>query len=76
MTRPFTVEESNLICIFETGERTRLINQLREAMTDMEPEMRDIAQTCIIGLEGITDEEYAIADFIADYDEFEDETEV
>jgi hypothetical protein len=70
----FTVEETNLMCIYDTGDRVTLIGQLREAMQDdMEPEMLEIAQSCITRLEAMTDEEYAATDLTADYEDGETE---
>ena len=78
MNVQFTVEEANLIGIFETGDRVTLINQLREAMKNdegMEPEMRELAQTVITRLESMTDEEYAAIDITGDYNAGDEEKE-
>ena len=73
MTVNFTVEETNLLCIFETSERAVMIHKLRESLNDWpEPEMKQLAQTVITRLEALTDEEYAAVDLTAEYD-FEDE---
>ena len=73
----FTVEEINLMCIFDTSGRAALINDLRAAMPDFyEPEMREIAESALGKLEIITDAEFPVADLTPEYDYEDDEGEV
>lgn len=47
MTEKFTVEETNLICVFSKNSRNALIAELNEAIPDFdehEPEMTEIAE--------------------------------
>ncbi len=73
----FTIEEINLICIYDTGTRTGLIG----ALTDMigylqedEAELRALAESVISQMRSMTDEEYAQLqqEFIPDYEETEE----
>lgn len=55
----FTVEEINLMCVFDTGDRKTLIAELRDCLPGVdEPEVADIVRTVIGKLENTTDEEY------------------
>jgi hypothetical protein len=76
MTVHFTVEEANLIGVFNAADRFTAIGQLRESMQNddgMEPEMRELAQTLVARLEAMTDEEYAAIDLTADYDVYDED---
>ena len=73
----FTVEEENLICAFDTSSRAALIGGIRSALPefdDDEPEMRDIAESAIQKLEGMTDEDFSSMIFTPAYND--DESEV
>ena len=69
----FSVEEINLMCIFDTSSRTALLEELVTGLHDVQdPEMITIFGSTIEKLEAITDEEFAgIGFYIAD-DFFED----
>lgn len=57
---PFTIEEENLICIFDVSNRTVLIHELRDSLSDFdEPELREIAENTIRKLNAISDAEFA-----------------
>ena len=62
-TPHFTVEEENLICIFQLEKkqsRTALINSIMEAMPYFdEPELTEIAENTLQILIDMTDEEFA-----------------
>ena len=72
----FTVEETNLMCIYDTSSKAALLAGLRASITDThDPEMRDIYESAIRKLEKISDSEFAeIGLYIADeyYEETED----
>ena len=69
----FTIEEINLICIFDISSRAALINGIRAALPDFyEPEMREIAESSLSRLESITDAEFSMIDLTPEYD-FEDD---
>ena len=72
----FTIEEINLMCIYDTGTRSGLI----AALTDMlgyletdEAELRLLSESVISRLNTMTDAEYAqfAPNLIPDYDEME-----
>lgn len=72
----FTVEEINLMCIYDTSGRGRLLAGIRESLPDiLEPELSELAQGVIGRLEAMTDREFAALDLAPEYD-FEEETEV
>ena len=58
---PFTVEEENLICIYDISSRTALISSIKEAIPhyDDEPEMQEIATSAIRKLEAMTDADFS-----------------
>ena len=72
----FTIEEINLMCIYDTGTRSGLI----AALTDMlgylqadEAKLRTLAESVISRLNAMTDAEYAqlMPSLIPGYDETE-----
>ena len=72
----FTIEEINLLCIYSTQSRQALLTDLNTALPDIyDLEMREIVQTAITKLEGMTDTEYTeIAPGLIPADEYlEDE---
>lgn len=55
----FTVEEINLICIYDTSGRERLINEIKESLPYVyEPELIEIMENAIYKLENMTDGEF------------------
>jgi len=71
----FTVEEENLMYIFDIRSRQALICSIREAMPDFEePELCEIAENVLRKLNNMSDLEFAALDLSPDYDN--DETEV
>ena len=64
----FTVEETNLMCIFDTENKNTLLNDLRESLNDVyEPEMREIYDSTIEKLETVSDGDFSeLGLFIAD----------
>jgi hypothetical protein len=72
----FSVEEINLMCIFNTGGRTALIAELRESLPGVhDPDMREIYESTITKLETISDDDFSdIGFYIAD--DYTEETEV
>ena len=72
----FSVEEINLMCIYDTSDRTALIAELRDSLPDIgDPDMREIYENTIGKLEKISDNDFSdIGLYIAD--EYIDETEV
>ena len=72
----FSVEEINLMCIFDTSDRAALIAELRESFPGVyDPDMREIYESAIAKLETISDEDFSgIGFYIAD--EYDDSGEV
>ena len=64
----FTVEEINLMCIYDTSSRTALLSDLKQGLSDVyEPDMREIFGTAIAKLESVTEDDFAdIGFYIAD----------
>jgi len=56
----FSVEEINLMCIFDTSDRTALLTDLWERIDDVyDPDMREIFESAIDKLERISDDDFA-----------------
>lgn len=58
----FTIQELNLICIYDPGTRTGLIAELSNMITYLtseEKELKSLATTVIEKISRMTDEEYA-----------------
>lgn len=73
----FNVEETNLMCIYNTGSRTGLITELTEMQTHLgqdERELLELTETVVGKLNSMTDTEFeSIAEeLIADFEEQED----
>lgn len=67
----FTFEETNLLCIYNTGSRTGLIEALTEMCGELSPEeaeLRELTDSALAKLRGITDAEYAALDLTPDFD--------
>jgi len=75
----FTVEEVNLMCIYDTSSRAALTEGLTEAIYGFEDnELIEIAQSALSKLSKISDADFAALGFYPEYDyyyEF-DESEV
>ena len=69
----FTFEEMNLMCIYNTGSRTGLINSLREMRGELSPEeaeLRELTDSALSKLQAMSDAEFAEQTF-----DFTDDTE-
>ena len=76
MFEQFTVEEINLMCIFDTSGRSRLISELTEATQGFDnPELAEIATNVLKKLNDISDLEFATIELYPEYGD-NDETEV
>ena len=76
MPEIFTVEEINLMCIFDICDKNILLAELRETLPDIyDPDMREIYENAVEKLGKISDDDFAeIGLYIAD--EYIEETEV
>lgn len=60
MNNLFTVEETNLICIFQSDSRTKIIEDIHKAMKHIDDdELVELSLRVAGKLESISDEEYA-----------------
>jgi hypothetical protein len=70
MDELFTVEEINLMCIFDTSSREKLIAELTAALADFEDaEMREIAEGALRKLSEMSDTDYSPLDLYPEYEE-------
>lgn len=73
----FTVEEVNLMCIFDTSGRDALIASLAAAVPDFdEPELAEIAANVLGKLSRMSDGDFDALDLYPEYDDYDEETEV
>ena len=73
---PFTVEEENLICIYDTDNRSVLINSINDAILHFdESELHEIAESTVKKLEAMTDTEFSALTFNPAYHGDDDEAE-
>ena len=66
----FTFEETNLLCIYNTGSRTGLIAALTEMRGELSPEeteLRELTDSAIQKLHTITDVEFDILELYPDF---------
>ena len=66
----FTFEETNLLCIYNTGSRTGLIEALIEMRGELSPEeteLRELTESALSKLQAMTDEEFAKLDLHPDF---------
>ena len=71
----FLSDEMNLMCIYDTGSRTGLINALSEMRKELstdEIELRELTDSTLNKLSAMSDEDYAKLEL---YPDFEDDTD-
>ena len=51
----FTVEEENLICMYHNADRRRTIGKITAALSDMDGDIRALAQQTLSKLDSMTD---------------------
>ena len=67
----FTFEETNLLCIYNTGSRTGLIDALTEMHGHLEPdeaELRKLTDSALGKLQAMSDNEFAELELYPDFD--------
>ena len=70
--RTFTFEETNLLCIYNTGSRAGLMEALTEMRGELSPEeteLRELTDSALSKLQAMTDEEFAQLELHPDFDE-------
>ena len=68
----FTFEEMNLMCIYNTGSCTGLIDSLREMRGELSPEeteLRELTDSALGKLQAMSDAEFAELELYPDFDE-------
>lgn len=68
----FTFEETNLLCIYNTGSRTGLIDALTEMRGELSPEeaeLRKLTDSALEKLQAMSDAEFAELELYPDFDE-------
>ena len=56
----FTVEETNFMCVFETQDRTKMMEKIRRVMPHIKDgDMEALAGQVLRKLDGMTDKEFA-----------------
>lgn len=56
----FTVEETNLMCCFDTSSRSKLISDMKNLpLNDLDGEMEELIYKTVQKLEGMTDTEFS-----------------
>lgn len=59
MNNPFTVEETNLICIFQSDSRAKVIEDIHKTMKHIDDdELMELSVKVAEKLEKLSDEEY------------------
>ena len=68
----FTFEEMNLLCIYNTGSRTGLIDAFTEMRGELSPEeieLREMTDSALGKLQAMSDTEFAELELFPDFDE-------
>ena len=71
----FNNDEMNLMCIYDTGSRTGLMNALSEMRKELskdEVELRALTDSTLNKLSAMSDEDYEKLDLYPDFDDEED----
>ena len=66
----FTFEETNLLCIYNTGSRTGLIEALTEMRGELSPEeaeLRELTDSALAKLRATSDAEFSELDLRPDF---------
>lgn len=68
----FTNDEMNLMCIYDTGNRTGLINAISEMRKELDTDeaaLRELTDSVLNKLSAIPDEEYEKLELYPDFDD-------
>ena len=68
--RTFTFEETNLLCIYNTGSRTGLVEALTEMRGELSPEeaeLRELTDSALSKLKTMSDEKFAQLELYPDF---------
>ena len=76
MFEQFTIEEINMICIFDTSGKSALIAELTAAMPEfIEPGLDEIAESVLVKLNKMSDAEFAALELYPEYNDYESEVQ-
>jgi len=74
MYEQFTVEEVNLMCIFDISSRDALITELSAALLEFdELEMTEIAETVLAKLSKMGGDEFDALELYPEYEDYEEQ---
>lgn len=68
----FTNDEMNLMCIYDTGNRTGLINALSEMRKELDADeaaLRELTDSVLNKLSAMSDEDYEKLELYPDFDD-------
>lgn len=68
----FTFEETNLLCIYNTGSRTGLneaLTEMRGELSPEEAELRELTASALMKLRSMSDTEFVELELYPDFDE-------
>ena len=68
----FTNDEMNLMCIYDTGNRTGLINALSEMRKELDTDeaaLRELTDSVLNKLSAMSDEDYEKLELYPDFDD-------
>ena len=71
----FNNDEMNLMCIYDTGSRTGLMNalsEMRKELSEDEVELRELTDSTLNKLSAMSDEYYEKLELYPDFDDEED----
>ena len=71
----FNNDEMNLMCIYDTGSRTGLMNalsEMRKELSEDEAELRELTDSTLNKLSAMSDEDYEKLELYPDFDDEED----
>ena len=71
----FNNHEMNLMCIYDTGSRTGLMNalsEMRKELSEDEVELRELTDSTLNKLSAMSDEDYEKLELYPDFDDEED----
>ena len=71
----FSIEELNLMCIYDTGTRSGLIEGLEKIALELAPEdveLSELIQSALKKLMAMSDQEYEELTLVSDYKDEED----
>ena len=74
MFEQFTVEEVNMICIFDRSSKDALITELTAAMPEFdEPGLDEIAESVLAKLAKMSDADFAALELYPEYEDYDEE---